>query len=200
VRSNVALAIVRLVVLAVATAAGFGLGPSMGITQNKAWLAGAGFLLGVLVVVLEWQARRIPVDRLFWGAAGGILGVAFGLGLGTALGAVVPGAGPLGRGLFALLLAYLGTTVTLAKRDTLHARRQVLAMVPDPVVVKKLFDTIAARLGDRNGGYTRILKAGRRPGDRAPMAILELVDRPETPKEKEKKGAKGKKKAAAAAG
>ena len=90
--------------------------------------------------------------------------------------------------------------VTLAKRDNLHARRQVLAMVPDPVVVKKLFDSIAARLGDRSGGYTRILKAGRRPGDRAPMAILELVDRPETPKEKDKKGAKSKKKAAAAAG
>jgi large subunit ribosomal protein L17 len=88
--------------------------------------------------------------------------------------------------------------VTLAKRDDLHARRQVLAMMPDPVVVKKLFDSIAARLGDRNGGYTRILKAGRRPGDRAPMAILELVDRPETPKEKDKKEAKGKKKAAAA--
>ena len=75
-------------------------------------------------------------------------------------------------------------------------------MVPDPVVVKKLFDTIVARMGDRNGGYTRILKAGTRPGDRAPMAILELVDRPETPKEKDKdkKGAKSKKKAAAAAG
>jgi large subunit ribosomal protein L17 len=90
--------------------------------------------------------------------------------------------------------------VTLAKRDNLHARRQVLAMVPDPVVVKKLFDTIVARMGDRNGGYTRILKTGTRPGDRAPMAILELVDRPETPKEKDKKGAKNKKKAAAAAG
>jgi large subunit ribosomal protein L17 len=89
--------------------------------------------------------------------------------------------------------------VTLAKRDNLHARRQVLAMVPDPVVVKKLFDTIVARMGDRNGGYTRILKTGTRPGDRAPMAILELVDRPETPKEKDKKGAKNKKKAAAAA-
>ncbi len=83
--------------------------------------------------------------------------------------------------------------VTLAKRDSLHARRQVLAMVPDPIVVKKLFDTIVARSGDRNGGYTRILRAGTRPGDRAPMAILELVDRPETPKEKGK-GAKADKK------
>lgn len=76
--------------------------------------------------------------------------------------------------------------VTLAKRESLHARRQVLAMVPDTEVVKKLFDSIAARFADRHGGYTRILRAGTRPGDRAPMVLLELVDRPETPKEKKK--------------
>ncbi len=111
--------IVRLIVLAAAAAAGLGLGPALGITENRWWLGGAGFLVGVLVVVLEWQARRVPVDRLFWGAAGGILGVVFGLGLGTALGAVVPGAGPLGRGIFVLLLAYLGSMVALAKRDEL---------------------------------------------------------------------------------
>ena len=83
--------------------------------------------------------------------------------------------------------------VTLAKRDNLHARRQVLSMVPDGPVVKKLFDTIAARFGDRQGGYTRIIKMGTRPGDRAPMVILELVDRPETPKAKDKKDAKPEK-------
>ena len=83
--------------------------------------------------------------------------------------------------------------VTLAKQESLHARRQVLAMVPDPLVVKKLFDTIAARFGDRHGGYTRIVKAGTRPGDRAQMVLLELVDRPETPKEKGRKGAKAEK-------
>lgn len=83
--------------------------------------------------------------------------------------------------------------VTLAKRDTLHARRQVLSMVPDAAVVKKLFDTIAARFDDRRGGYTRIIKAGTRPGDRAPVVLLELVDRPETPKEKGKKDAKAEK-------
>ena len=77
--------------------------------------------------------------------------------------------------------------VTLAKRDSLHARRQVLSMVPDTEVVKKLFDTIAARFGDRHGGYTRIMHAGTRPGDRAPMVVLELVDRPEAPREKTKK-------------
>jgi large subunit ribosomal protein L17 len=83
--------------------------------------------------------------------------------------------------------------VTLAKRDTLHARRQVLSMVPDAAVVKKLFDTIVARFGDRHGGYTRIIKAGTRPGDRAPLVVLELVDRPEVPKDKGKKDAKAEK-------
>jgi large subunit ribosomal protein L17 len=77
--------------------------------------------------------------------------------------------------------------VTLAKQETLHARRQVLAMVPDPEVVRKLFDVIAARFAERPGGYTRILRAGSRPGDRAPMVILELVDRPAAPKDKGKK-------------
>ncbi len=83
--------------------------------------------------------------------------------------------------------------ITLAKRESLHARRQVLAMVPDPEVVKKLFDTVAARFAARNGGYTRIVKAGVRPGDAAPMVLLELVDRVETKTEKPK-GAKKKEK------
>ena len=83
--------------------------------------------------------------------------------------------------------------VTLAKRDSLHARRQVLSMMPDTEVVKKLFDTIAARFGDRHGGYTRIIRAGTRPGDRALMVVLELVDRPEAPKVKAKTDAKSEK-------
>ena len=74
--------------------------------------------------------------------------------------------------------------ITLAKREDLHARRQVLTMVPDAEVVGTLFDTIAARFSDRNGGYTRIIKTGRRPGDNAPMVILELVDRVEGGKER----------------
>lgn len=84
--------------------------------------------------------------------------------------------------------------ITLAKRETLHARRQVLAMVPDDEVVRKMFDTIAARFADRNGGYTRIIHAGTRPGDGAPTVLLELVDRPETPADKDKGKGKGKKK------
>jgi large subunit ribosomal protein L17 len=85
--------------------------------------------------------------------------------------------------------------ITLAKRESLHARRQVLSMVPDDAVVKRLFDTVAARYADRNGGYTRIIKAGFRRGDAAPVVLLELVDRVETPTEGKKGGRKGSKKA-----
>ena len=65
--------------------------------------------------------------------------------------------------------------ITLAKRGDLHARRQVLAYIYDKDVVKKLFDEIAPKYADRNGGYTRVLKVGPRRGDGAEMAILELV-------------------------
>jgi uncharacterized protein YacL len=120
VKISVGLILVRVIVLGTATAAGLAFGPALGLAAPNVWLGAAGLLVGVLAVLLEWQARRVPVDRLFWGATGGILGVGFGLGLGSALGAVVPGAGALGRGLFALLLAYLGSMVALAKRDELE--------------------------------------------------------------------------------
>jgi large subunit ribosomal protein L17 len=84
--------------------------------------------------------------------------------------------------------------ITLAKRENLHARRQVLTMVPDPDVVKRLFDTVVARFADRHGGYTRLLKTGVRPGDAAPMVMLELVDRAETSREKGKGKTKDEKK------
>ena len=83
--------------------------------------------------------------------------------------------------------------ITLAKRENLHARRQVLTMVPDATVVGTLFDTIAARFSDRNGGYTRIIKTERRPGDNAPMVILELVDRVETDKDRKDRAEKKEK-------
>ncbi len=82
--------------------------------------------------------------------------------------------------------------IALAKEGGLHARRQVLALVPDPTVVKKLFDTVAARYAERPGGYTRIIKAGNRAGDNAPLVLLELVDRPEQPKEKKEKEKKAR--------
>jgi large subunit ribosomal protein L17 len=65
--------------------------------------------------------------------------------------------------------------VTLAKRETLHARRQVLRHIHDRTVVGKLFDTLSARYAQRPGGYTRIVRLGPRRGDNAEMAILELV-------------------------
>jgi len=78
--------------------------------------------------------------------------------------------------------------IGLAKRETLHARRQALALVPDETVVKKVFDTVGPRYAERHGGYTRIIKAGHRAGDGASLVLLELVDRPETPKAKKEKG------------
>ena len=65
--------------------------------------------------------------------------------------------------------------ITLGKQGSLHARRQVLSIVQDKAVVRKLFDTIAPRFKDRPGGYTRIVKLGARRGDAAPISLIELV-------------------------
>ncbi len=67
--------------------------------------------------------------------------------------------------------------VTLGKRGDLHARRQAIAEIKDVVLVRKLFDVLGPRYKDRHGGYTRVLKAGFRYGDNAPMAVIEFVDR-----------------------
>jgi len=67
--------------------------------------------------------------------------------------------------------------ITLGKRGDLHARRQAIAQVKDVVMVRKLFDVLGPRYKDRHGGYCRVLKAGFRFGDNAPMAVIEFVDR-----------------------
>ncbi len=67
--------------------------------------------------------------------------------------------------------------ITLGKRGTLHARRRAFSYLREDSAVSKLFGTLATRYKDRPGGYTRVLKAGYRYGDSAPMAIIELVDR-----------------------
>jgi large subunit ribosomal protein L17 len=67
--------------------------------------------------------------------------------------------------------------ITLGKRGDLHARRQAIAQVRDVVLVRKLFDVLGPRYKDRNGGYTRVLKAGFRYGDNAPLGVIEFVDR-----------------------
>jgi large subunit ribosomal protein L17 len=94
--------------------------------------------------------------------------------------------------------------ITLGKRGDLHARRQAVAYVRSNEVVKRLFTEYAERYKDREGGYTRVIKMEPRSGDNAPMALVELVDRPvvetkeKSPKSKEKAKAKAKPKAKAA--
>jgi large subunit ribosomal protein L17 len=77
--------------------------------------------------------------------------------------------------------------ITLAKKGDLNSRRLAAARMGDEEMVKKLFDTLGPRYKGREGGYTRVLKAGHRYGDSAPVAVIELVDRDETVKGKEDK-------------
>jgi large subunit ribosomal protein L17 len=77
--------------------------------------------------------------------------------------------------------------ITLAKRGDLHARRQALAIMREKDVVHKLFENAAERFGAVSGGYTRIVKLGRRPGDAAPISMVELIVPQETKKKKAKK-------------
>jgi large subunit ribosomal protein L17 len=89
------------------------------------------------------------------------------------------------------LRPYAERLITLARRDDLHARRQVLRHISDKTVVKKLFDTLGPRFAARPGGYTRALKLGPRPGDGADMAIVELVgSEPTFKKQKDDKKAR----------
>jgi large subunit ribosomal protein L17 len=93
------------------------------------------------------------------------------------------------------LRPYAEKLITLAKRDDdrLSARRQVSRDIKDPVVVRKLFDSLGARYSTRPGGYTRILRLGPRRGDGAEMAILELLGSEYKPAKKGEKADKGKK-------
>lgn len=75
------------------------------------------------------------------------------------------------------LRPYVEKLITLGKRGGLHARRQAISALQDETQVRKLFETLAPRYANRQGGYTRVLKAGFRYGDAAPMAVIELVDR-----------------------
>ena len=69
--------------------------------------------------------------------------------------------------------------ITVARRGDLHARRQALSTLPDPVAVSKLFDMVAPRYANRPGGYTRVTRVGFRKGDGAMLAQIELLDGPE---------------------
>ena len=80
------------------------------------------------------------------------------------------------------LRTFVDKMITLGKRGDLHARRQAMSFLRDKEVVSKLFNSLADRYKDRQGGYSRVLAAGYRYGDSAPMAIIELVDRDEDAK------------------
>ena len=88
--------------------------------------------------------------------------------------------------------------ITLAKEDTLHARRKAAAFLRTPDSVKKLFDKLGTRFGQRNGGYTRIVKLGQRKSDSASMAFIEWVDAAQVIEEKEPKEKPAKKQKEAA--
>ena len=75
------------------------------------------------------------------------------------------------------LRPFVEKLVTLAKKGDLHARRIAISRVRDPDQVRKLFETIGPRYSERNGGYLRVMKAGFRYGDNAPVAVIEFVDR-----------------------
>jgi len=84
------------------------------------------------------------------------------------------------------LRSFVDGLVTLAKRGTLHSRRQALAKLNnDSEITAKLFNVLAERYSERHGGYTRVLKAGFRYGDSAPLAFIELVERDENAKGKD---------------
>lgn len=75
------------------------------------------------------------------------------------------------------LRPYVERIITLGKRGDLHARRQAIAQIKDVALVGKLFAVLGPRYKERNGGYLRIMKAGFRFGDNAPLAVIEFVDR-----------------------
>lgn len=83
------------------------------------------------------------------------------------------------------LKSYVEKLITMGKKGDLATRRNAIAILQDETMVSKLFSTIAERYATRQGGYTRVLKAGFRYGDMAPMAVIELVDRDITAKGKD---------------
>ena len=85
------------------------------------------------------------------------------------------------------LRKYIEPLVTFAKKGDLHSRRQVLKKIRHKSIVRELFDNIGPTFSNRNGGYTRIIKAGYRYGDNSPMAVIEFVDRDVEAKRKFKK-------------
>jgi large subunit ribosomal protein L17 len=98
--------------------------------------------------------------------------------------------------------SYIESLITKARKNSLHARRQIMSVIHDKEVVKELFNEIVPKIGERPGGYTRVVKLGNRIGDAASMAVIELVDynevanaKAETQKEKRQTRKEAKKEA-----
>ena len=138
--------IARLILLILAGVAVVALGPSFGSPEPWPLLALWGLLIGGVVLLLEWVVGRLPLERLFWGAVGGLMGLGAGLGLGAALKALVPGTQPL-PGLLALFLGYIGAAVLLRKAEELEglsgklfpkvaARRDVYKILDTSVIIE----------------------------------------------------------------
>ena len=83
------------------------------------------------------------------------------------------------------LKRFIEKIITLGKKNDLSSRRKAISVLQDHNMTKKIFDTLADRYKDRNGGYTRVIKLGNRFGDNAPMAVIEFVDRDENAKGKD---------------
>ena len=121
---TIGVVIVRALVIVLSGAVGASLGPALEVSRLTAGLAAA--LLAAFVVLLEHIAARVPVERLFWGVAGGFFGVIGGLAIGMALASLAPSAGMAGFGLPALLGAYLGAAVAVRRHHDLEAVTAVL--------------------------------------------------------------------------
>jgi len=117
--------IARVILLILAGVGGVALGPVFGVAQPWPLLALSGLLIGGLVLLLEWGVGRLPLERLFWGALGGLAGLATGLGVGTALTTLVPAPGAV-RGLLAFFLGYVGAAVLLRKAEELEGLSEKL--------------------------------------------------------------------------
>jgi uncharacterized protein YacL len=138
----VVIVLVRALVIASGAAAGLALGPAFGRPAADPWLLAVGVGLGILAVLLEQRARLIPVERLFWGAAGALAGSALGFGVGSGLGALVPAGAAAAGGLLALLGAYLGVVTTLAKEgDLAGLSARLFPRLPPSAGGHKILDT-----------------------------------------------------------
>ena len=147
--------IVRLVILLLAAGGGVAVGRALGLASPWLFLALAGLIVGVGILLAERGVQRVPIERIFWGGLGALFGLVVGLILGAVLEAFVPGARGPARGLLALLLGYLGGAVLLRKGEELQGLSSILfPKVAARRDLYKILDTsviIDGRIADISG-------------------------------------------------